>query len=89
MYVFNTCRAFIRTVPTLQYDTARPEDLDTAGEDHVADETRYFLMSRPIQPRQRAMPDKFNTGPLHLFLDIQEKDLTRAEARPKMEVLKK
>ena len=89
MYVFNTCRAFIRTVPTLQYDTARPEDLDTAGEDHVADETRYFLMSRPIQPRQRAMPDKFNTGPLHLFLDIQEKDLARAEARPKMEVLKK
>ena len=89
MYVFNTCRAFIRTVPTLQYDTARPEDLDTAGEDHVADETRYFLMSRPIQPRQRAMPDKSNTGPLHLFLDIQERDLARAEARPKMEVLKR
>ena len=32
------------------YDEHRPEDLDTDGEDHVADETRYFCMARPMKP---------------------------------------
>src|SRR5690606_3402568 len=35
LYVFSTCRDFIRTVPVLQHDQNRPEDLDTAAEDHV------------------------------------------------------
>ncbi|HEY5106596.1 MAG TPA: hypothetical protein VII73_07470 [Caulobacteraceae bacterium] len=48
LYVFETCRDFIRTVPVLQHDPARPEDLDTKGEDHVADETRYACLSRPL-----------------------------------------
>ncbi len=53
MYVFNTCKAFIRTIPLLCYSPslAHPEDLDTSMEDHVADEWRYFLMTRPIKPR--------------------------------------
>ena len=51
MYVFSTCKDFIRTIPTLCYDEHKVEDIDTAGEDHIYDETRYFLMSRPIAPR--------------------------------------
>lgn len=51
LYVFANCRDFIRTIPSLVYDGRRPEDIDTAGEDHIYDETRYFLMSRPIAPR--------------------------------------
>ena len=51
LYVFENCRDFIRTIPTLVYDARRPEDIDSAGEDHIYDETRYFLMSRPIAPR--------------------------------------
>jgi hypothetical protein len=51
MYIFNTCKAFIRTIPLLQYSETKPEDLDTDGEDHVADETRYFCMSRPLEPK--------------------------------------
>lgn len=51
LYVFENCRDFIRTIPTLVYDPRNPEDIDTAGEDHIYDETRYFLMSRPIAPR--------------------------------------
>ena len=47
MYVFRGCEAFLRTVPTLQFDRNLPEDLDSAGEDHVADEWRYFCMARP------------------------------------------
>ena len=48
LYVFSTCKDFIRTVPVLQHDEKRPEDLDTDGEDHAADDTRYYCMSRPI-----------------------------------------
>jgi hypothetical protein len=33
---FSTYHDFIRTVPALQHDPDRPEDLDTSGEDHVA-----------------------------------------------------
>lgn len=51
LYVFDCCRAFIRTVPALPYDLSRVEDIDTAAEDHVYDETRYFLMSRPYTPK--------------------------------------
>lgn len=50
MQVFTTCRDFIRTFPALVYDGRRVEDIDTEGEDHIYDETRYFLMSRPIAP---------------------------------------
>ena len=51
MYVFSTCKDFIRTIPTLCYDAHKVEDIDTAGEDHIYDETRYFLMSRPLAPK--------------------------------------
>ncbi len=50
MYVFNNCKAFIRTVPLLLYSETHIEDLDTTMEDHVTDEWRYFCMSRPIKP---------------------------------------
>ncbi|HEY2051662.1 MAG TPA: terminase family protein [Caulobacteraceae bacterium] len=48
LYVFDTCRDFIRTVPVLQHDPDRPEDLDTTAEDHIADEARYACLSRPL-----------------------------------------
>ena len=53
LYVFNTCRAFLRTVPLLLYSQTDVEDVDTQQEDHAADETRYFCMSRPIAPRRQ------------------------------------
>lgn len=46
LYVFETCRDFIRTVPALEYDQYRPEDINTQGEDHIYDAMRYFLMNR-------------------------------------------
>ena len=52
MYVFDNCRAFIRTVPLMQFDSSRPEDLDSSLEDHVCDEWRYVCMSRPVTPLQ-------------------------------------
>jgi hypothetical protein len=47
IYTFTTCRDSIRTIPKLQHDPKRAEDLDTNGEDHCADEWRYACMSRP------------------------------------------
>jgi hypothetical protein len=46
-YVTENCRGFIRTVPILVTDEDNWEDIDTDQEDHVADEWRYYLMSRP------------------------------------------
>ena len=50
MYIFDTCKAFIRTMPLMRFSETDPEDLDTALEDHCADEVRYLCMSRPVTP---------------------------------------
>ena len=34
---FSTCEQSIRTIPVLQHDKDKIEDLDTDGEDHAAD----------------------------------------------------
>lgn len=44
LFVFDTCRQFLRTVPTVPTSERDPETYDTDSEDHVADETRYMLM---------------------------------------------
>jgi hypothetical protein len=54
---FETCYASIRTIPVMQHDRDKPEDLDTEGEDHAADEWRYACMSRPWN-RPKADPIK-------------------------------
>ncbi len=41
------CAYLSRTMPGLMTDHAKPEDVNTDGEDHAADALRYLLMSRP------------------------------------------
>ena len=41
----SSCRYAITTIPTLIYDKHKPEDLDTKGEDHAADDLSYFLQA--------------------------------------------
>ena len=68
-YCFDECTEFIRTIPTLQYDPKKPEDLDTEGEDHIADEWRYACMSRtvtPMAPEAKYMP-MYGSDPLNQF----------------------
>jgi len=59
-YTFNTCPHFIRTIPILAHDEHKVEDLDSDGEDHIADEWRYVCMSRPVttplDPAQQPEP---------------------------------
>lgn len=51
LYFLDCCEDSIRTIPVLQHDTTKMEDVDTDGEDHAGDETRYAAMSRPWYPR--------------------------------------
>lgn len=64
--VFSTCKHFIRTLPSLVYDQARVEDIDTAQEDHIYDECRYVLMENPISPRKTDLPPPPGDDPLNL-----------------------
>lgn len=48
MLVFTTAVDFIRSVPALQHDPHKPEDLQSDGtDDHCGDTARYSLNSRP------------------------------------------
>lgn len=67
MYIFNNCKAFIRTIPLMMYSETHPEDLDTTLEDHVADETRYMCMSRPIKPIIPVEQKIILSDPLDMF----------------------
>lgn len=60
IFCFSTCTDSIRTIPMLQHDKDRPEDLDTEMEDHAADEWRYACMSRPWVRKKPAEADRGN-----------------------------
>lgn len=55
LYIFNTCRHFIRTIPALVYDDTDVEDIDTDTEDHIYDECRYVCMANPLPPRENML----------------------------------
>lgn len=44
IFVFNTCRHTIRTIPNLQNDDKNPEDIESQGEDHLWDVIRYRVL---------------------------------------------
>lgn len=54
LYFADCCVDTIRTLPVLQHDEINSEDVDTDGEDHAYDETRYAIMSRPWLPKTAA-----------------------------------
>ena len=74
LYVFDTCKHFIRTVPNLVYDQTNVEDIDTDGEDHIYDELRYVCMKNPIAPRLRIAPAIRPYDPLDLAAGAQQYD---------------
>ena len=79
IYFFDTCRDLIRTLPALQHDETRAEDVDTEAEDHAPDECRYACMSRPYvradQPKPK--PEFWDTKPT---MDALWKDHTRSRS---------
>ena len=73
LYVFNTCKHFIRTIKNLVYDEKHVEDIDTAGEDHIYDCVRYVLMENPISPKLREEKKKPQFDPLDIFGEDKQK----------------
>lgn len=63
LVTFSTCLDYIRTMPALQHDADKPEDVDSDMEDHAPDEGRYACMSRPwIRPNREDDKPKNVTG---------------------------
>lgn len=46
LFIFRTCRDWLRTVPSLSRSGDNPDDIDTNDEDHAADETRYRVRKK-------------------------------------------
>jgi hypothetical protein len=57
IYFLDCCTETIRTLPLLEHDENKTEDVDTDGEDHAGDETRYAVMSRPWIIDETRSPD--------------------------------
>lgn len=62
IYCVESCADSIRTVPALQHDPAKPEDVNTEGEDHAGDDWRYACMSRPFVVVTVEPPKVVKTG---------------------------
>lgn len=67
LYVFNTCKDFIRTMPNLVYSETKVEDIDTDTEDHIYDETRYVCMENMIAPRTNVLKQVSEFDPLDVY----------------------
>lgn len=74
LYIFNTCKHFIRTIPTLVYDETNVEDINTDTEDHIYDECRYVLMENPINPRSNVSITPPAEDPLNMYKDAKNND---------------
>ena len=79
LQVFSTCRHFIRTLPSLIYDSADVEDVDTSGEDHIYDELRYVCMERPVPAIKRTKQSLIlSADPLDLYRQSTDNYTVRA-----------
>ena len=88
IYFFSTCTHTIRTLPLQQHDLGRPEDLDTDGEDHAVDETRYACMSRPwvkdTPPPEPKRPRFLHEIPAEEIFDLSGKYRKGGSARERL-----
>lgn len=75
LFVMDCCTDWWRTVPALQHDEHKPEDVDSDLEDHAGDDTRYACMARPVSRVHKARP----AGPKPWTLDwiIQQDEKQR------------
>jgi Terminase large subunit, T4likevirus-type, N-terminal len=48
IFIFESCRQWIRCVPILPRDPQDSDDIDSNAEDHNYDETRYRLLQKPL-----------------------------------------
>lgn len=71
------CPNLVRTLPDLQRDRNRQDDLDTTAEDHAADALRYLLMSKPRKAKRP--PEERYSGEQRAWDDIEDIIKSRSE----------
>ena len=64
LYIFKNCKNLIRTLPLLQYDEHKVEDVNTKQEDHAADSLRYFCNMIPLKPQKAVHKEAKPYNPL-------------------------
>ena len=74
LYFFKNCRNTIRTLPILQYDEHKVEDVNTKQEDHAADSLRYFCNMLPILPQKKVQRAVKAYNPLDDEFEVQKYD---------------
>ena len=48
IFIFENCKHFIDLVPSLPRDEVDQDDVDTESEDHMGDESRYFVLDQAV-----------------------------------------
>jgi hypothetical protein len=79
LYVMESCKNTIRTLPLIQHDTNHPEDAYKGGEDHAADALRYGCMYRPWTRYAKKLVRK-KEFTLKNWIDMGRGDKDRLEA---------
>ena len=82
LYFFSTCPYLIDSIPSLQYDPRKPEDLDSTGNDHGADAVRYLCKARILEPTYKKEVEPMRGGRIELAQLI--KQVKRDRRRPKI-----
>jgi hypothetical protein len=81
LFFFANNKHALRTIPVLQHDDTRVEDVMTESEDHAGDEVRYACMSRPwVKPapktHEQRLPKNAQTlDDLHKFYERKNRSL--------------
>jgi len=88
LMVYAKCEQFIRTIPLIQMDVTKPEDIDTKMEDHIYDEACHICMARPygntLKPSKSSETDKRleeleKRGSSNSYIETAELDAEKAE----------
>ncbi len=62
LYVTTSCPYLIDSLPALQFDLTRTEDVDTTGDDHVADALRYLCKERLLDSEHKKVVEPARDG---------------------------
>jgi hypothetical protein len=81
LYVFSTCPYFIESLPSLQYDPKKPEDVDSDGDDHIADAARYLCKARLLEPTYKKDVEPMRGGRLELSQLIKQAKANRRKSK--------
>ena len=70
--IARNCKHLIRTLPMLQHDESKPEDVDTRGDDHASDVLRYICMVWPVIPKFHRNAIKGKNGNVATWAELVE-----------------